>query len=73
MFDQAYYSSVNYTNYRERKPRYVKTAHNLISAFESCSILHPDKSLLDVDCAVCFRNEGKSEYSNSNELYDIDK
>lgn len=46
----------------ERRPRYLKTARNLISLLNSVSLLSSNPKILDFGCAVGFLMEGFKEY-----------
>ena len=63
MFDEAYYTTNNYENYLERRPRYLHTAKNLIDLLNSISLLNDNPSILDFGCAVGFLLEGFKNYN----------
>lgn len=70
-FDEYYYKSVNYTDYTERRERYIMTARNMIGALEVFSCLKKDSKILDFGCAVGFLMEGFLNYGYDIDGYDI--
>lgn len=57
-FSEEYYKSENYKFYADRKPRYIKTANNLIELLESLQLINKETSILDFGCATGYLMEG---------------
>ena len=65
-YNEDYFKSANYSDYSERRERYIMTAKNMIHTLEALSFIDSDSRILDYGCAVGFLMEGfkKRGYHN---------
>ena len=65
-YNEEYFKSANYSDYSERRERYIMTAKNMIHTLEALSFINSDSKILDYGCAVGFLMEGfkKRGYNN---------
>jgi len=71
-YNEDYYKSVNYVTYLNRKPKYVKHAHEIDMLLKSFNLITADSKILDYGCAVGFLIEGLLENGYRNvQGYDI--
>ena len=54
IFDEKYFTSVNYTNYLSRYERYERLAAEIGTLMGNLSLLNKDSKCLDYGCAVGF-------------------
>jgi SAM-dependent methyltransferase len=71
-FIEKYYSERNYTNYLDRKGRYVQMARELDEVFQKVEIVNHKSKILDFGCAVGFLVSAMDEIGYSSVYgYDI--
>ena len=70
-YTEDYFKSANYSDYSERRERYIMTAKNIIYLLESLSFIDSDTRILDYGCAVGFLIEGFKKYGYNIFGYDI--
>jgi len=71
-YNEDYFKSANYSDYSERRERYIMTAKNMIHTLEALSFIDNDSRILDYGCAVGFLMEGFKLRGYSNIFgYDI--
>lgn len=57
-YNEDYFKSANYSDYSERRERYIMTAKNIIHTLEAVSLIDSNSKILDYGCAVGFLMEG---------------
>lgn len=70
IFDKKYYETNNYTNYLERKDRYIKSVNEILDFLEKLN-LFPKEHVLDFGCAVGFVLEALQE-RKIEKIYGVD-
>ena len=70
-YDEKYFSTLNYTNYLERQPKYTATAREITELLKKLTLITPDSHILDFGCGPGFLLKGLEslEYRN---LYGYD-
>lgn len=58
IYDEKYFSTLNYTNYLTRQDRYLKTAKELTELLSSISLINKEAFILDFGCSVGFLLDG---------------
>jgi len=57
-YDEEYFTSSNYSNYLERRDRYISLARELIETLSRIGVVSTDDVILDYGCAIGFLMEG---------------
>ncbi len=57
-FEEPYFKSLNYTDYLDRKDKYLKSAQELRDLLKSFNLINKKTSIMDYGCAVGFLMEG---------------
>ena len=57
-FGPSYFKTGNYSDYSERRPRYLQTARELHGLFESLRLVQLNDSILDFGCGLGFLADG---------------
>jgi len=64
-YPEEYYKTLNYSDYLEREPRYIKTAQEIIDILKRLSLIHNNSHILDYGCALGFLMKGFKEQGYS--------
>lgn len=71
-YDEKYFTTLNYSNYLDRRDKYKKTASEVTDLLEKLSLINKRSTILDFGCAVGFLVSGLREIGYENTLgYDI--
>lgn len=72
IYTENYFRTLNYVNYLDRRPKYIKHAHEIINMLTTFNLISTSSKILDYGCAVGFLMEGFKEYGYQNiDGYDI--